>query len=1055
VREHYDLDRGTVLAWPWQADAFAGKSDPSIPKIMTYLRGSVRVAAGLSAVAVVLAAIAPPQQLEAQSFGRNKVQYEDFDFRIYRSDHFDVHFYPEFAAPATDATRMLERWYGRLSGILDYEFGRNPIVLYANHPDFQQTNVIGGELSEGTGGVTESIRTRVVLPLTGVYADNDHVLGHELVHVFQYEMAGSSRGGGLPNLSRLPLWVIEGLAEYLSVGRVDAHTSMWLRDALLRDDLPTISDLSRQSRYFPYRYGQAVWAYIGGRFGDRRAAELYRVAARVGEFERAMPQTIGVSADSLSDQWHAAVGEQFSGPMASRSHPDSVGRVLISNDGPGSLNISPVISPDGRYLAFYSQRGLFSVDLFLADAATGRVLKTLASPTSGHFDNLSFINTAGAWSPDSRKLAYIVFSDGDSEVHILDVDSRNVERKIRTPGLGSVSGLTWSPDGTRIALAGIAGGVGELFVMNADGSNLTRLTNDKFAALHPAWSPDGRYIAYATDGGPGANLDILVTMPMRIALLDVATRETRILPGFPEAKNINPQFSPDGSSLYFISDVGGFSDIFRLNLASSAVNRVTHVKTGVSGITYLSPAMSVSGGSGNLVYSIFTDGGTRIHTLDASAAVGTPVAVTRGESQAGATLPPEISGVVDGYLADNTTYLPAATSFPVRPYSPRLGLDYIGEPTIGFAASDFGGGFFGSVSAYFGDMLGNRSLGVGVTGEGNIQDFGAQAFYLNRSNRLNWGVAGGRVPYASGFTVLRDTVVGGAQALVYDQVIQRAFFDEFRLFSQYPFSTTRRIEINAGVTRVSYRSEVQRWLEFSNGFEGPIELPAQSPPSISYAQGAVALVGDNSFAGFTSPIAGARYRFEASPTFGGINFVALSGDARKYFLANPVTFAFRGLHYGRYGRDSEDNRLQPLYVGNDQLVRGYSIHSFTADECTTVGGAASGCPEFNRLVGSRIAVANAELRLAFLGSPAYGLIPTSFIPIELSAFADAGMAWTTGESVDLRFERNTPDRVPVISTGLSARFNLFGFAVAELFYAMPWQRPTKSGVWGFQFVPGW
>lgn len=139
--------------------------------------------AGALALAV---SVLLPESLSAQYFGRNKVQYDDFDFHVMETDHFDIYFYPEAEEGIRDAGRMADRWYTRLSGLLDHEFkGKQPVVLYGDHPDFQQTNVIGSALGEGTGGVTEGLKNRVVLPLTASYAETDHVLGHELVHAFQ------------------------------------------------------------------------------------------------------------------------------------------------------------------------------------------------------------------------------------------------------------------------------------------------------------------------------------------------------------------------------------------------------------------------------------------------------------------------------------------------------------------------------------------------------------------------------------------------------------------------------------------------------------------------------------------------------------------------------------------------------------------------------------------------------------------------------------------------------------------------------------------------------
>ena len=104
---------------------------------------------------------------EAQYFGRQKVQYETFDWQIMESDKFDIHFYPGMQTVTTDAARMSERWYTRLSRIFQHEFQKKPIIFYADHPDFQQTNTTWGQLTEGTGGFTDALRNRVVMPFTG------------------------------------------------------------------------------------------------------------------------------------------------------------------------------------------------------------------------------------------------------------------------------------------------------------------------------------------------------------------------------------------------------------------------------------------------------------------------------------------------------------------------------------------------------------------------------------------------------------------------------------------------------------------------------------------------------------------------------------------------------------------------------------------------------------------------------------------------------------------------------------------------------------------------
>jgi len=127
----------------------------------------------------------------AQYFGRNKVQWEQFNFKVLKTEHFDIYYYDREADVVNDVGRMSERWYERLSRVFNHSFTRKPIVLYANPADFQQTTTTPEIIGEGTGGFTDPFMNRVVLPLTGDYAENDHVLGHEMVHVFQFDIASS------------------------------------------------------------------------------------------------------------------------------------------------------------------------------------------------------------------------------------------------------------------------------------------------------------------------------------------------------------------------------------------------------------------------------------------------------------------------------------------------------------------------------------------------------------------------------------------------------------------------------------------------------------------------------------------------------------------------------------------------------------------------------------------------------------------------------------------------------------------------------------------------
>ena len=1030
----------------------------------------------------------PAAKATAQYFGRNKVQYERFTWKILRSDHFDNFFYPPESLIVHDAARMAERWYTRHSDTFRHAFDRKSLIFYADHPDFEQTNVIGEQLGEETGGVTEGLRTRVIMPFTGIYQDNDHVLGHELVHVFQYNIAEGAPGGGLARLNALPGWLIEGMAEYFSLGRNDPLTAMWMRDAVMRNKFPTVKQLTTDPRFFPYRYGQALWAYVGGKWGDRAIIDVYRTSLRVG-WDAALIRVLGINDDSLSKEWAAANRAMYLPQIASRTRPDSAGKTIIGLGKKLSeqQNTSPAVSPDGNYLAFVTQRNLFTTDIYVADAHTGRLIKKLGGPESDpHFDAISFINSSGAWSPDASKFAFIVFSNGNNEIAVMDTRSTNVERRIKLTGVGAISHVSWSPDGRTLAIAGQHGGIGDLFLLDMQTEQLRQLTNDRNAEIQPAWSPDGRLIAFATDRGPETDFNTMKFSPLQIATIEVATGQVKVYSPFPRAKhNINPQWTPDGRDLYFVSDPDGVPNIYRLNLGTNDVRRVTNVATGVSGITSISPTLTVAQKTGRVLFTAFQAQGFTIRALEPDQATGEPVVSTdAAQVAAGSDLPPGdvTRSLVMQYLADPIDGLVSGNDFRVTQYRASFSLDALGQPSVGVVAGGpFGTGVAGGVSAFFGDQLSDQTIATAIQANGTVRDIGGAVYYTNLRNRWNYGAGLEHVPYLTGGIFYGTDSASGNPTI--NQVLERIYIDQASIFSQYPLDQTRRVEFNVSATRLGFQAEVDRLIvdpSFTTVLgEDRSSLPM--PPAIYYAQPEIAFVGDNSFAAYTSPVAGQRYRLSYSPTIGNISFQTLLADYRRYFFMRPATFALRALHYGRYGKDAETGRISPLYLGEETLIRGYGFGSITQEECLTGQSQQSTCPVFDRMLGSRLGVFNAEFRVPLFGSSEFGLLNFPFLPTEIAPFFDAGIAYTSNQPPDLRLSTNPvdaaqrvsqncqnqavqnqggfgivcTDRIPVFSTGVTARVNFLGYMIFEAYLAHPFQRPGKGWVWGFQLAPGW
>src|SRR2546425_4232624 len=182
----------------------------------------------------------------------------------------------------------------------------------------------------------------------------------------------------------------------------------------------------------------------------------------------------------------------------------------------------------------------------------------------------------------------------------------------------------------------------------------------------------------------------------------------------------------------------------------------------------------------------------------------------------------------------------------------------------------------------------------------------------------------------------------------------------------------------------------QDFIQDRFGNSAPINDPVTiNGASVSYYGPQLALVHDNSLFGWVGPFAGSRWRLEASPSFGAWQFTAGLVDWRRYFFARPFTLAVRGLFYGRIGRDAD---LFRSFLGNPDLLRGYTAGSLINNECFA-SATQNSCAQLDQLIGSRIAVANAELRFPLTRSLVLGFLPVGLPPIEGAIFYDAGLAW--------------------------------------------------------------
>lgn len=935
---------------------------------------------------VVLLLLAMSLPVSAQYFGQNKVQYHEFDWQVIHSDHFDIYYYGAQRPAALDAARLAEKAYAELSEMFGYKVDHPiPLLLYASHGHFQETNVTPSLISEGTGGITELVKRRVFLPFTGSYAELWHVLKHELVHAFQIERLLGKGGNLLGNqVSAPPLWVIEGMAEYFSLGGVDDNTAMWLRDAAMTGYLIDLSVLSQVGDIRVYRFGQSVMEFIGSRYGQEKVGELWIRLTSLRSFESAVQKTLGMTVEELSKRWRLHVRRTYLPQVSGRMSASETGQLMAGGTKTrASYHLAPALSSDGERLAYLSDEDMF-IDLYVRDE-DGKTRKLVSGERSGTFESLRFLSTTVSWSPDDELLAVSVKSGGKEGIYLLDSASGKIRKKI-FPGLDGIQGPSFSPDGTTLAFVGSHAGQSDLYLYDVATGNLESLTSDRYAERDPSWSPDGRRLTFATDRSPYTDFSTMIIDDWGIGMMDLDTEDITVLPRL-NGKNINPVFSPDGSNIAFVSDADGISNIYLWDLDSLRVGQLTNIFTGVSGLTGTSPCLTWASNEDRLGFIAFEEGRWNVYGID------DPIGRIFEWKD-----PPEREPLIveDEPLVE----IPDTTTFVISDYKVKFSPDYLAGGAVFYPNYGLAGQSYVSLS----DVLGNHTITIGAAVYGSLTDSDLLLAYTNLEHRLNWGAA--LYQYRNDY-------------LLFEAVDREQFRSDIYRGGEiglwWPFSRFARVEMIVEFLSIDRRT-----------YENTIySLDQLDRDVLYYAAPSIAWVTDNTLWGYTGPLSGHRTRLSLQVSGGDLRYTTGISDLRYYHnIAREYVFAARGV----FGL-SNGKTPQLFSIGGPQSIRGYPYGDFFGTR------AFIGNLEFRFPL----------VRHLRLGFP----LPLIISGIRGCLFLDAGNAWDGWDvSFFTKDDASGFPKTRDLSAsyGLGARLNL-GIFVLKYDLARRTDLVTNSGKW--------
>lgn len=840
-------------------------------------RGSACVRVWLYALTALSAVSALSQPAHAQffAFGQNKIQYRKLNWRIIRGPHVDLYYYPAEAELAPAALAYAEASYDTLA----VQFGhavaaRIPLIVYASHTDFEQTNILPFTPPEGLLGATDFLKRRVALPFRGNFAEFRHTLRHEMVHVFQLDLQSESYYQA-PRSRRFafPLWWSEGLAELWSGGE-DARDYMVLRELTLSGRLPQLQQLTYVTGGIVYPLGGRIHRWLANTYGDWRVALMYKELNRHNTFEDAILAVYGRSLDQLSEEFQLAMRRDFYPSV------DSLGPMALLGREITRLAIKPAFLPDTSRDSTGALREGAGEVVYISPA-TGYLTIYRRRLEGGHPKQ---IVTAGrsadleAFHPfasrmDASRPGYLLFTAryGDRDALVVwDLKRERMAGRYQFDRLVSILSPMWMPDQVSIVFSGLSeSGVSDLYRVRLPEGRLEPLTRDRYQDLDPSPTPDGRRLVFASDRTTGG-LDGAVNLFM----LDLATGTVSQLT---RGKWVDeaPSWGPDGR-IYFTSDRDGVLNVFSTDTLGTGRRETSAWSGAFDPVPLPDGSGLLVGGFHDLSWNLYS------YPVDRTARM------ERFTLQDGA--PPGQWA----WAAKPDTAVGAAAG---EPYRRRLTFDvaagqavfvpgYGGAQGLSFLMSDLLGDnlVFGSIGSFQGRRLGNL-----------LANISASTIYVNRSSRLNWGFGAFRTRsrnFEGDLVVAYEEIAAGVLGLL-----------------RYPLSRFSRVEATA-VMEHSDR------VDFTLAVDEPRRVGWIASHYLSY-------VHDNSLWIPSGPIDGRRFSLTAgiSSDFTNSRFdsYVLSGDWRRYFrLGGRSTYAVRA-----FGFYSGGDRPRRTNIGGTLGLRGY------------------------------------------------------------------------------------------------------------------------------------
>lgn len=814
-------------------------------------------------------------------FGRNKIQYEKFDWKVLRTEHFDIYYYGEMEETASIGASYAEEAYDELKVSLNSVVTRRiPLIFYNTLIHFQQTNTTPGFIPEGVGGFFEFMKGRVVIPSTGSLKDFRHVIRHELVHVFMtnkiYKVLTDHRL--TPDLSP-PLWFTEGLAEYLST-EPDEQAEMVIRDAILHNYFFTIENIfAIYGTFSMYKEGQNYLEFVAERYGEEKIPQLIDNFWMYTSFTKVIEYTIGKSIRDIDKEWLYYLKQKYY-PLMGSKLPQDIGAVKLTDQG---FNFSPVYykTDDSEYLYFVANRdgysSLYRLDINSNDEDHDAEM-VLRGEKTEELEAFHLFQSTISISDDGV-IAFVTKSGITDAIHFYSIKDDKILSSYSNNDLINITSPKFSSDDKKVVFQAVdQKGFSDIYILDIETRNVTRVTNDYYDDQDPVFGVTDDQVIFSSDRTSGENEKIYNLFAYDIKNLKLSN-----------ITNINsdcagPSLSEDKKTLMFTSEIDTIRNIWVIDINngvfSDTLKKVSNFITSIYNPVFIEDAKIAFSGFERFSFNLYSQDVKNFTVYD--------------------------KVKMNPYSA---SYSWKATNKMKK--TQRENLKYEKEYTLDYAQSQISTdplfGTRGGAIISFSDLLGDDNYNFLIYNTAEVQSDFLRSFNIslervNLSSRTNYGY--GIFHFSGRRYDIQDSD---------EYYFERSFGTYFAL--NFPLSKFDRIETQVSV--VNSDKQV---------ITGIVERKAL------LVSNTISYVIDNSLWGPTGPLDGIRGRllfgFTGDVKFSNVNYFTVITDYRQYLrLGLRTSLAFRASMYYNEGKEA-----RRYFMGGSWDLRGWPRWSIRGEK---------------------------------------------------------------------------------------------------------------------------